>query len=428
MWGGVIRRPVVAWALYDWANSAYATTVMAGFFPLFFKEYWAAGMPVTDSTFYLGLANSLASLIIVLCAPVLGAFADRSCARKRFLAAFTALGVVGTTGFFFITRGRFELAMGLYVLSTIGFAASLIFYDSLIIGLARREKLDSVSALGFALGYLGGGLLFALNVGMALFPAAFGFADAAEGVRASFVTVALWWALFSIPLFRWVREPPPLGTPVHGLGAVRAGFRQLRATFTHLRLLRTAFTFLLAYWCYIDAVDTIVRMAVDYGLALGFPSRSLIVALLMVQFIGFPAAIAFGRLGERLGPKSGIYLAIAVYVGVVLFASQMTSVTEFYGLAVAIGLVQGGVQSLSRSLYARLVPPDKSAEFFGFFNMLGKFAAVLGPVLVGFMSLQSGNPRSSLLVLLVLFAVGVILLRRVDVAEGERAARAFSGR
>lgn len=416
------KKRVYSWALYDWANSAFATTVIAGFFPVFFKEYWSTGTDVTVSTFQLGLANSAASLIIMLLAPVLGAIADCGGAKKRFLFSFAALGVLSTAALFMVEAGAWQLAVLLFVLGNIGFAGGNVFYDALIVFVAPERKLDAVSALGFALGYLGGGLLFAVNVSMTLWPEVFGLTDAAEAVRLSFVSVALWWTVFSIPLLLFVREPPTTARAVPG-AAVRSGFRQLRATFGQIRRLRVVFLFLAAYWLYIDGVDTIVRMAVDYGMSLGFPSDSLIVALLITQFVGFPAALVFGRLGERIGTKRAIGIAIGVYIGVTLWAVQMEAVWEFYALATVIGLVQGGIQSLSRSMYARIIPPSQSAEFFGFYNMLGKFAAVLGPVLVGFTSMMTGSPRLSLLAITGMFVAGAALLYFVDEETGRRMAR-----
>lgn len=418
-----LTRPILSWALYDWGNSAFATTVMAGFFPLFFKQYWSAGADVTESTFRLGLANSVASLIIVILAPVLGAIADNWGARKRFLIFFTFLGVLMTALLPLVQMGEWQWAVLFYVVATVGFSGGVSFYDSLIVFVTEPAKLDRVSALGYAMGYFGGGLLFAFNVWMTLSPATFGLADAAEAVRISFFTVAVWWALFTLPMALFVTEAD--GKARSAGQAVTAGLRQLRDTFHEVRRLRVVFLFLCAYWLYIDGVDTIVRMAVDYGLALGFASESLITALLITQFVGFPAAIAFGRLGERLGPKTGIYIAITVYLMVVLWATQMDKVAEFYGLAVVIGLVQGGIQSLSRSLYARIIPSEKSAEFFGFYNMLGKFAAVLGPVMVGWASVVTGSPRLSMLTLLLLFGGGALILRWVNVEEGKKKAKAL---
>lgn len=403
------RRQVISWSLYDWANSAYATTVMAGFFPIFFKQYWSVDTDVTQSTFHLGLANSLASVLIAALAPVLGAIADRASARKKFLLTFGLLGVVMTGSLYFVERGDWVAATTLYVLASVGFLGGNIFYDALLVSVCGPNQRDRVSSLGYALGYLGGGLLFAVNVWMTLQPHRFGLADAAEAVRLSFVCVALWWAVFALPLLIFVKEPRQDDTHL-GLAAISQGLRQFLQTFHEIRQHRMVWLFLLAYWLYIDGVDTIIVMAVDYGMALGFDSNSLIVALLITQFVGFPAALVFGRLGERIGSKIGILVAIAVYVGVTLWAYQMTSITEFYALAVTVGLVQGGIQALSRSMYSRLIPQDKSAEFFGFYNMLGKFAAVFGPLLMGWVGLISGSSRVGILALIVLFAAGATLL------------------
>jgi len=408
------RRAVVSWALYDWANSAFATVMLAGFFPIFFREVWSAGQGSADITFRLGLANSIASLVIVALGPVLGAIADRGGRRKRFLLAFLALGVTATGALTWVAMGRWEIALVLFVLSTVGFLGANVFYDALIVSVTSEDRYDVVSALGYALGYLGGGLLFAGCVAMTLWPARFGLAGVDQAVRLSFLLTAVWWAVFSIPLFLSVREAGAVTRS--GLGsAIRGGISQLAATFREVRRLRTVALFLLAYWLYIDGVDTIVRMAVDYGMALGFGRSGLILALLITQFVGFPAAIAFGRIGARLGAKNGILIGIGVYVAVTVWAYFMDSTWEFYALAITIGLVQGGVQALSRSFFARLIPVDKAAEFFGFYNMLGKFAAVVGPVLMGWVGVLTGNPRAGILSIVVLFLAGgglLLLVRR----------------
>ncbi len=415
------NRQILAWACYDWANSAFATVVMAGFFPLFFKQYWSAELPVTESTFHLSVANSLAGLLIVLLAPLLGAIADAGSLRKRMLFLFAALGILMTASLYGIGQGQWLAALISFVLAVLGFMGSVVFYDALILNVAPEHELDRVSALGFGLGYLGGGLLFAFDVAMTLWPETFGLADAAEAVRLSFLSVAVWWALFSIPLFLWV--PETQGERIRFGVAVRRGLGQLRHTFDEVRRLRVVFLFLLAYWLYIDGVDTIIRMAVDYGMSIGLDSEGLIIALLITQFVGFPAALGFGLLGQRWGAKRGILLALGVYLLVTVWAYFMDSSREFYILAVAIGLVQGGVQSLSRSLYARLIPPDKSAEFFGFYNMMGKFAAVLGPVMMGTVGLLTGSPRAGILSVGLLFVLGALLLLFVDEEEGRQAAR-----
>lgn len=406
------RRRVFAWAFYDWANSAYATVVLAGFFPLFFKQYWAAGLETTESTFWLGAANSTSSLLIVLLAPLLGAAADRADARKRYLFRFALLGIVATATLWFVGEGDWGAAAALFALATVGFMGANVFYDALLVKVAPGAERDRVSALGYALGYLGGGLLFAGCVALVLMPETFGLADAGVAVRLSFLLTAVWWAVFSIPLLRSLHETParlPL------LPAIRDGARELAQTVRHLREHRNAGLFLLAYWLYIDGVDTVVRMAVDYGMSIGFDANGLIIALLIVQFVGFPATLAFGRLAAPIGARGGIFIALAVYAAVTVWASVMSAEWEFYGLAAVIGLVQGGVQALSRSFFARLVPPERSGEFFGFYNMMGKFAAIIGPLLVGAVGWLTGEPRIGILSLLVLFGSGALLLSRVRV-------------
>jgi len=400
------------WAMYDWANSAFATVVMAGFFPVFFKDYWNAGLDPVDSTFRLGLANSLASLLIVLLAPLLGAVADRLARRKAMLLAFALLGSLMTAGLYLVGQGEWQLAMFLYVFAMIGFSGSNIFYDSLLPFVSHDRDMDRTSALGFSLGYLGGGLLLSLNVGMVWHPEWFGLADPASAVRASFLVVAAWWLLFSIPLFLFVEEPGGDGSAM-SVQVLLAGFQRIWRTLHEVRQLQNIWLFLVAYWLYIDGVDTIVRMAVDYGLSLGFNQNDLILALLLTQFTGFPSALLFGRLGSRFGAKAGILGGLLIYVLVTVWASVMTTAAEFYYLAVLIGLAQGGVQALSRSLYARMIPAGRSAEFFGFYNMLGKFAAIIGPVLMGWIGVLSGNPRTGILSLLVLFTAGAVLLVKV---------------
>jgi len=421
----LLNRQIISWACYDWANSAFATVVMAGFFPLFFKQYWSADSSVTDSTFQLGMANSAASIVIVILAPVLGAIADAGRLRKRMLLLFTLLGITMTASLFFIEQGQWWLALLSFVVAVVGFSGGVVFYDSLIVAVSDDSHLDLVSAFGFAAGYLGGGILFAIDVAMTLTPETFGFADTAEAVRFSFLTVALWWGLFSIPVFLYV--PEMAATRAHSgvkTGSpITQGFRQLFNTFHEVKKLRVVFLFLLAYWLYIDGVDTIVRMAVDYGMSIGFNANDLITALLITQFVGFPAAIAFGFLGQRIGAKAGILLAIAVYLMVTVWAYFMNEIWEFYLLAVVIGLVQGGVQSLSRSFYARIIPADKSAEFFGFYNMMGKFAAVLGPLMMGAIGVLTGSPRLGILSVSLLFIIGGLLLLLVDEKQGQMMAR-----
>lgn len=407
------NKTVFSWALYDWANSAYATVILAGFFPLFFKEYWSDATNVSQSTFQLGLTNSIASTIIVILAPVLGAIADAGNSKKRLLLIFAGLGIIMSAGLYFVAQHETVLALTLFALSIIGFSGSVIFYDALIVGICEKESYDKVSTFGFALGYLGGGILFAFDVYMTLNPTEFGFANSAEAVKFSFLTVSIWWFVFSLPLFFNVPEIKTANN-IKLRQAVFGGFKQLKTTFNNIKKLRMVLLFLCAYWLYIDGVDTIVRMAVDYGMSLGFDSGNLITALLITQFVGFPAAIGFGYLAHYIGTKRGILIGIAVYLFVTVWATQIQVVSEFYLLAIIIGLVQGGVQALSRSFYARIIPENCAAEFFGFYNMLGKFAAVLGPIMMGVVSVLTQSPRLSILSISILFIAGGILLYYVD--------------
>ena len=404
-------RSQLSWAFYDWANSAFATTVMAGFFPLFFKQYWSQGTEATTSTFWLGLGNSGASFIILLMAPLLGAMADSGGIHKRLLAGFALLGIACTAGFFLVGSGQWQWAILLYVIAIIGFSGANVFYDAMLPTLTSTADFHRLSALGYSLGYLGGGLLFMINVAMTLKPSWFGLADATAAVRYSFLSVALWWFVFMLPLLLGVREQQATGS---GGFSVGREVSKLLGTLKEIRTQRNLWMFLLAYWLYIDGVATIIRMAVDYGIAIGLPANSLIVALLLVQFIGFPATLVFGRIGQRYGAKTGLWIGLWAYVVATACAAFMTTSFHFYTLAVALGLVQGGVQSLSRSLFGQLIPDGKNGEYFGFLNMLGKAAAVLGPLLVGVVAATTGNSRIGLLSILLLFIGGMWFLRKVD--------------
>ncbi|RMG61334.1 MAG: MFS transporter [Calditrichaeota bacterium] len=414
------QKSVWAWSLYDVANSAFVTTVVAGFFPIFFKSYWSDPADPVRSTFYLGLSNSLASILVAFVAPFLGALADGWGARKRLLALFAYLGVVMNLGLVFVHQGHWLLALLFYVLAVVGFSGSNIFYDALLSFVAPSGRRDLVSAFGYALGYLGGGLVFLLNVLMYQFPGWFYLSSPIMAVKYSFVVVSVWWAAFTVPLLLWVSETPVVGTqPVTRLFS--DSLRELYHTFRNIRVYRQAWLFLLAYWFYIDGVDTIIRMAVDYGKSIGFSNQTLITALLMVQFIAFPFALIYGWLGERIGTKRALVLGIVGYMVITIFGYFMHSELQFYALALLVSMFQGGLQALSRSFYSRLVPREKSAEFFGFYNMLGKFAVVLGPVLLGTVARVTGNIRLGILSIIFLFLIGLVLLLQVAEPEGDTA-------
>ena len=412
--GVLLRKPVIGWAFCDWANSAFATTVMAGFFPLYFKQFWNAGVEATESTFRLGLANGIASIIVAFVAPLIGAVADKGGARIRLLLLFTVLGAAMTTAMFWVAKGDWQMAAFFYVAASLGFWGGNQFYDSLLTDVAEERDYDLVSAYGYSLGYLGGGLLFLVNVLMVTKPAMFGIEDASEGVRLSFITVGVWWVVFTLPVL-WVKEKSAAQALPVG-AAIRAGFTELIGTMRHIGGDRTLLWFLLAYWFYIDGVNTVIKMAVDFGLSLGLNQSALITALLITQFVGFPAALAFGWIGKKIGPRTGIFISLAVYAGATFYAYRyLNTEAQFYTLAIVIGLVQGGVQSLSRSLFGRLVPPGKAGEFFGFYNLMGKAAAILGPLITGIVAVTTHDSRLAILSISILFVIGAIFLSRVRI-------------
>ncbi len=425
--GALKRKPVVAWALYDWANSAFATTIMAGFFPVFYGSI-SQKLSTERSQFWFNVTLAAASVLIALLAPILGAVADRGGTRKKFLTFFAVTGIVMTAGLAWVHAGHWWVGLLLYGLGTVGFSGANVFYDAMLVDVAEDKELDLVSALGYSAGYIGGGLLFGLNVLMVQKPEWFGLRTAGSAVKASFLSVAVWWAVFSVPLLMAVQETPTEDRATR-LEAVRAGIRQLVDTLKEIRNFKVLVLFLAAYWIYIDGVNTVIKTAVFFGdRVLGLEQAALITALLVTQFVAFPAALGFGWLGQRIGPKPAILIGLGVYFVALIYAWRLlTDAGDFYILAVAIGLVQGGVQSLSRSLYARLVPPSKAAEFFGFFNMVGKFATIFGPILIAFtpILIPGATERSGILSLTFLFLIGGFLLSRVDVAEGVEAARRF---
>lgn len=411
----LFRRPVIGWALYDCANSAFALSVITTFYPIFFRNAWSTGADPADITSRLALGTAAASLVVALIAPVLGAIADSGGSRKRFLTGFTVLAAASTGGLYFVAVGQWTVALGLYAMALIGFYGANTFYDSLLINVAKRSEFERTSAFGFGIGYLGSAMLLTFNIYMVSNPATFGFSDASGAVRAAFIGVAIWWALFTIPLIVFVKEDAGQS---HGWrNAVVDGYRSLWSTLRSVRQYREVMIFLAAYWLYIDGVHTLILMATDFGARLNFSSNDLIKAILITNFVGAPATIGFGYLGKRVGAKRAIYVGISVYILISLWGLFLAEVWQFYAMAIGIGFVQGGVQSMSRALYARLVPAEKASEFFGFYSMLGKFAAILGPLMIGVLAQLSDDPRVSIFALLPLFIGGLFLLSRVQVTR-----------
>ena len=405
-----LNKSAWSWALYDWANSAFATTVMAGFFPIFFKSYWASNLSDAESTFAIGSVNSLVGLLIAFSAPVLGALADAGDSKRKFLFSFAFLGIIATGYLFFIPESSWKLAVVFYGIGVIGFSGGNIFYDSLLVTVSKEKERNRVSALGFSLGYLGGGILFLLNVAMFLYPNWFGLENQIEAVLWSFLSVAVWWLIFSLPIYLNVKEPVQNTSKKQINTVIDDAFENLLNTAKSIKKFKSAVIFLLAYFLYMDGVDTIIRMATSYGSDIGLSATSMIQALLLTQFIGFPATLVFGYYADRFGYKYSLSFAIIVYIIVVLFSSQMDTALEFYIIASVIGLVQGGVQAISRSFFSTLIPENKAAEFFGFYNFIGKSSVFLGPFMVSGIALITGSPSYGILSLLILFIPGLILL------------------
>jgi UMF1 family MFS transporter len=412
--------------MYDWANSAFQTTIIAAVFPIYYQKVAAAGQPPALATSRYAWATTLAILIVAVIAPLLGAIADYSAIKKRLLGIFLGIGAVATAAMYWIGPGDWQLALTLFVIGNVGVAGSIVFYESLLPHLVAGADLDRVSSAGYAVGYLGGGTLLAINLLMIQQPALFGIPDSATGTRLALASVAVWWVLFSIPLFRRVPEPPRriAADERPGANPVLTGARRLAGTFRELRRYRHAFVFLLAFLLYNDGIQTMIRMATLYGTGIGLPEGAMIAALLLTQFIGVPCAFAFGALASRIGAMPAVYLGLGVYLAITILGYFMTTATHFFALAVLVGMVQGGTQALSRSLFASMIPRHKSSEFFAFFSVFERYAGVLGPAIFAFVVDRTGSGRSAILAVAVFFIAGAAVLAFVDVGEGRRAARA----
>ena len=422
---GLGRRDLRAWAMYDWANSAVQTTIIAAIFPIYFQKVAAAGIPGPVATSRFAWATTIAIVIVAVVAPLLGAVADYAPVKKRLLGLFMAIGAAATAAMFFITRGDWQFALVLFVIANVGVAGSIVFYDSLLPHIASEAELDRVSTAGYALGYFGGGVLLAINIVMMSRPDWFFLPSRDVAVRASLASVAVWWVVFSIPLFRRVAEPPlrlqPTGRSV-GPGLLSAA-RRLLETFRELRRYRQAFMLLLAFFIYNDGIQTMIRMATTYGTEIGIDENAMIAALMITQFIGVPFGFLFGFFARRIGAKRALFAGLMTYSLITILGYYMRTAAHFYLLAMLVGMVQGGTQALSRSLFASMIPKQKSSEFFAFFGVFERYAGVLGPALFAWVVAHSGTSRNAILSVLAFFIIGGALLTLVDVEGGRRAAR-----
>jgi UMF1 family MFS transporter len=418
--------------MYDWATSAVQTTVMVAVFPIFFVKVAGAELAPSVATQRLATVNTLALVVIALLSPILGAVSDYRGAKKRLLAVFMLLGVAAVGGMFFLRRGEIDLASALFMVALIGAAGSFVFYEALLPHIARPGEIDRVSTAGYAMGYVGGGVLLALNLAWIQKPAWFGLpsgpglteSEATLPVRLAFASVAVWWLIFSLPLFRGVPEPLPRLEPDEhpGESPIRVAFVRLAETFRELRGYRQAFLMLVAFLIYNDGIQTVIKMATAYGTEIGIGQSALIGAILLVQFVGIPCSFLFGMLAGRIGAKQAIFLGLVAYTVISILGYFMENATHFFVLAGLVGMVQGGTQALSRSLFASMIPAHKSGEFFGFFSVFEKFAGIFGPLIFAGTIAATGSSRNAILSVIAFFAVGALVLTFVDIEEGRRAA------
>jgi len=421
------KRTVRAWTMYDWANSAFATTIMGAILPTYFATYIAKGASVP----IWGNAVAIGSLIAALLSPILGGIADFKASKKLFLGLFAALGVISTALLFFITGPEHQtLCIVLYILGTIGFAGSLVFYDSLLPHVAKPEDMDKVSSRGYALGYIGGGLLLLINIIMIFFgPSLLTSMPEAEAtqlmMRLSLASVAVWWAVFSIPLFRDVMEPTAMAEERElGQSGVLVSLRRIGKTFREIQDYKDLFWFLLTFLVYSNGIGTIITMAAAFATDLGFSTMTVLGTFLMVQFVAAPFALLFGKLSKTLGNKKAITISLFIYTLVAIVGYFMSKDWHMFLLGFGVATVQGGSQALSRSLIGKLMPKSKSAEFFGFFSVSEKFNTIIGPATMALVTKLTGNPRYGIISLVIFFVVGILMLQKVDLERGARKAKA----
>jgi MFS transporter, UMF1 family len=409
-WLGLNRPALRAWALYDWGNSGFVTTVVAAVFPIYFAEVAARGLTAPAATVRFSAATTVAMILAAVISPVLGKAADRRGSKLPWLRISTGVAVAASAALGLVGPGDWRAGLALFIVANVALGASLVFYDALLPDLASRQEIDRVSSAGYALGYIGGAILLSLNLLWLRAPARFGFADSEAAARASFVSVALWWTVFAFPL-----RPGKLSAALRARATpTRQGGRGLRGTLRGLREHRSALLMLIAFLLFNDGIGTIIRMATIYGVEIGLGRNAMIAALLVTQLVGVPFTFLFGALGARIGPKPAIFVGLAVYLGVTVLAFFMRTNVQFLLLAFLVGTVQGGTQALSRSFYATLIPQPRAGEFFGFFSIADKFAGVLGPAIFTAVTALTGSSRSAVGTTALLFLFGGALLAFVQ--------------
>lgn len=413
-----------SWVFYDWANSAYSMTVTSTILPLYFKSAAeSAGVAESTSTAYWGYANSLGTLLLVLLAPVLGTIADYRGYKKKFFTFFYLLGVIFTASLALVPTRYWLILLAVYILTSIGFSGANIFYDAFLVDVTEDERMNRVSTSGFAWGYIGSTIPFIICMAVVLLAQKKILPISATAAsQISFLITAVWWGIFTLPLLKNVKQ-------IFGLEPEKRfivnSFKRIGRTIKNIRKHETAFMFLLAYFFYIDGVDTIITMATSYGSDLGIGTTILLIVLLVTQFVAFPCTILYGRLADRFGTKKLIGVGIITYVIICIYAIFLKTTLDFWILAMLVGTAQGGIQALSRSYFSKIIPKENANEFFGFYDIFGKFAAVIGPSLMGITAQLTGNTGYGVFSVIILFIIGGLVFMKVPAekrAEEERAA------
>lgn len=405
-----LKKLEKSWVMYDWANSAYSIAITTALLPLFFKMMTkSAGIEASDSTAYWGYINSAGSIVIAILAPILGTIADYKDYKKRFFTFFFTIGVFFTASLAIVPDGNWKLLLVFYILTALGFSGANIFYDAFLVDVTENKNMDSVSSKGFAYGYIGSTIPFIIGIAIVYFYEKLGITEV-MAYQLAFVITALWWGLFTIPFLKQVKQRYYIARERNPIGN---SLRRIYKTFKNIRKYKQAFMFLIAYFFYIDGVDTIIKMAGTYGDDMGIEAVDLLIILLATQFVAFPFALLYGKLSERFTGKKMLYVAISIYIFICIYAYQMDTVLEFWILAMLVASSQGGIQALSRSYFGKLIPKENSNEFFGFYNIFGKFAAILGPVLLGVITQITGHSKYGVLSISGLFIIGLLVLIKV---------------
>lgn len=417
-----MKKETRGWVMYDWANSAFATTVMAAVLPIFYHDVAAKGLEGSVATSYWGYSQTIAMILVAIMAPILGAIADYSGVKKQFLRFFAYMGMIATVLLAFVGEGDYVLASILLIVGTLGFSGGNVFYDAFLPEVSEKDTMDRVSAQGYAFGYIGGGLLLFVNLMMIMKPSWFMLPNTMVASQISFVTVGIWWFLFSIPMFRNVKERRIIRKKERQENYLKIGMQRLTGTLKEINQYKELLKFLIAFWVYNDGISTIIKMATVYGRDIGIGQTDLIAALIITQFVGIPFAFLFGWLAKKIKVKPALFLALGVYIVIVVLGFFMQSALHFYILAIMVGFVQGGAQALSRSVFGSMIPKNRNAEFYGFYGISSKFAAIFGPFLFAIVSQAAGNSRWGILSVASFFVIGIIILMFVNIEKGREEA------